>query len=159
MSRRKKLRTFPESIVSDTTISRCLTIHRAYAKLRFQLDEELGIFHGIDFDDFALLHALASADGPTSLARLAAELGVSRSTMLRRLRPLEKIGLVVYHGGVTDRRIALRTAGLSLIKSAHETVGGVCANLSLIEDVERLNRALLKPEFVRCSQTGMDAQQ
>lgn len=40
-----------------------LSFHRTYAKLLLQLDEELGIFHGIDFDDFALLHALASADG------------------------------------------------------------------------------------------------
>ena len=144
--------------MSNATVNRCLTIHRAYAKLRLQLDEELGIFHGIDFDDFALLHALASTEGPTSLASLAAELGISRSVLLRRLRPLEKIGLVVYHGDVTDRRIALRTAGLSLIKTAHETVGSVCAKLSLFEDVERLNEALLKSESVRCSQTGMDAQ-
>ena len=158
MSRRKRLRNFPENIVSNATINRCLTIHRAYAKLRFQLDEELGIFHGIDFDEFALLHALASAVGPTSLAGLAAELGVSRSVMLRRLRPLEKTGHVVFHGGVTDRRIALRTAGLSLIKTAGETVGGVCVQQPLIEDLERLNETLLKPESVRCSQTGMDTQ-
>ena len=144
--------------MSNPNINLCLTFHRAYAKLRLQLDEELGIYHGIDFDDFALLHALASADGPTSLASLAAELGVSRSVMLRRLRPLEKIGLVVFHGGVTDRRIALRTAGLCLIKTAHETVGGVCAQQPLIEDLERLNKILLKPELVPCSQTGMDAQ-
>ena len=144
--------------MSNPNINLCLTFHRAYAKLRLQLDEELGIYHGIDFDDFALLHALASADGPTSLASLAAELGVSRSVMLRRLRPLEKIGLVVFHGGVTDRRIALRTAGLCLIKTAHETVGGVCAQQPLIEDLERLNKILLKPELVPRSQTGMDAQ-
>ena len=139
--------------MSNATINRCLNIHRAYAKLRLQLDEELGIFHGIDFDDFALLHALASADGPTSLASLAAELCISRSAMLRRLRPIEKIGLVVYHGDVTDRRIALRAAGLSLLKTAHETVGSVCAKLSLFEDVERLSEALLKSESVRCSKT------
>ena len=144
--------------MSNPNIDLCLTFHRAYAKLRLQLDEELGIFHGIDFDDFALLHALAGADEPRSLASLAAELGVSRSVMLRRLRPLEKIGLVVYHGDVTDRLIALRTAGRSLIKTAHETVGSVCAKLSLFEDVERLNEALLKSESVRCSHTGMDAQ-
>ena len=144
--------------MSNATVNRCLTIHRAYAKLRLQLDEELGIFHGIDFDDFALLHALASTEGPTSLASLAAELGTSRSVLLRRLRPLEKIGLVVYDGDVTDRRIALRTAGLSLINTARETVGGVCAKLSLFEDVERLNEALLKSESVRCSQARLDAQ-
>ena len=144
--------------MSNASTNHCLTIYRAYAKLRFQLDEELGIFHGIDFDDFALLHTLASVDGPTSLASLATALGVSRSVMLRRLRPLEKIGLVVFHGGVTDRRIALRTAGLCLMKSAHETVGGVCARQPVIEDLERLNKTLFKPELVRCSQTGIDSQ-
>ena len=144
--------------MSNPNIDLLLTFHRAYSKLRLQLDEELGIHHGIDFDDFALLHALASVDGPTSLASLAAELGVSRSVMLRRLRPLEKIGLVVFQGGVSDRRIALRTAGLCLMKTAHETVGGVCAQQPLIEDLERLHKTLLKPELVRCSQTGMETQ-
>jgi DNA-binding MarR family transcriptional regulator len=144
--------------MSNATVNRCLTIHRAYAKLRLQLDEELGIFHGIDFDDFALLHALASTDVPTSFASLADELGISRSVLLRRLRPLEKIGLVVYHGDVTDRLMALRTAGRRLIKTARETVGSVCAKLSLFEDFERLNEALHESESVRCSQARMDAQ-
>ena len=144
--------------MSNPNIDLCLTFHRAYANLRLQLDEELGLHHGIDFDDFALLHSLASADGPTSLASLAAQLSVSRSVVLRRLRPLEKIGFVVYHSGVTDRRIALRTAGLSLIKAARETIGGVCRNRSLIENVERLNEVLLRPEVVRCSKPGMGAQ-
>jgi DNA-binding MarR family transcriptional regulator len=120
--------------VSNPSTRLCLTFHRLYVKLRIQLDEELGIHHGINFDDFALLEALASAeDTPTSLATLAAELGAAPSTMLRRLRPLDKIGLVASHGGVTDRRIALRPAGRSLIKTAHDTVGGVCAKLSLNE--------------------------
>ena len=144
--------------MSSATVIRCLNIHRAYAKLRLQLDEELGIFHGIDFDDFALLHALASTDGPTSLASLSAELCISRSAMLRRLRPIEKIGLVVYNSDVDDRRIALRTAGLSLLKMAHETVGSVCAKLSLFKDIETLNEALLKSGPVLCSQTRIDAQ-
>jgi MarR family transcriptional regulator, organic hydroperoxide resistance regulator len=159
MSRRKRLRNFPENIVSNFNIDLCLNFHRVYAQLRLQLDEELGIFHGIDFDDFALLHALAGADGPTSLARLSAELGVARSVMLRRLRPLEKIGLVDFHGGVTDRRIALRPAGRGLITTANETVGGVCAQQPLIEGLDRLGKSLLTPELVRGSQTGMDARQ
>jgi MarR family transcriptional regulator, organic hydroperoxide resistance regulator len=145
--------------VSNATIDRCLTIYRTYTKLRFQLEEELGIHHGIDFDDFALLHALACIDGPTSLAALADELGVSRSVMLRRLRPLEKIGLVVNHGGVTDPRVALSAAGIRLIKTAQETVAGACAHLSLFEEDQSLNETLRKPESVRCSQTRTDAQQ
>lgn len=131
--------------MSNRNINLCLAFHRAYAKLRLQLDDKLGIYHGIDFDDFTLLHVLASADVPTNLASIASELGVSGSVMLRRLRPLEKIGLIVYHSDVTERRITLRPAGLSLIKTAHETVDRICTKLSLIEDVERLNQLLLKP--------------
>ncbi len=144
--------------MSNPSIDLFLTFHRAYAKLRLQLDEELGIHHGIDFDDFALLHTLASAGSPTSLANLAAELGVSRSVILRRLRPLEKIGHVVFHGGMTDRRIGLRSAGLCIIKAAHETVACVCAEQAFIEDLVKLNKTQLKPELVRCSQTGMEVQ-
>lgn len=151
MSRRKRLRIFPESIVSNPNINLCLTFHRAYAKLRLKLDEELGTYHGIDFDDFALLHLLAGAEhGVTSLGILAAELGASRSVMLRRLRTLEKIGLVTHHGGLTNRRIALRPAGLGLIKTAHDTVGSTCTKPALIKDIEMLNGALLKPELMRC---------
>lgn len=138
--------------MSNPNINLCLSFHRAFAKLRLQLDEELGTYHGIDFEEFALLHSLLGAeDGLTSLAILAAELGASRSTMLRRLRPLEKIGLVAYHGGVTDRYVALRPAGVCLIKTAHDTVGDVCAKLSFVEDVGMLNEALLKPGLGRCS--------
>lgn len=157
MSRRKRLRNFPaEHIVSNPNISLCLLFHRAYAKLCLQLDEELGTYHGIDFDDFALLHSLASAEGDaTSLANLAAELGTSRSATLRRLRPLEKIGYVAYHGDAADRRIALRPAGLCLIKTARDTVSGVCAKLSFHGDMQRLNDALLQFELARRSSTGM----
>ena len=144
--------------MNNPNIDLLLTFHQAYAKLHLQLDEELGIHHGIDFDDFALLNALANGDGSVSLASLSAELGVSRSVMLRRLRPLEKIGLVVFQGGVTDRRIALRTAGICLIKVAHETVGCVCAEQAFIEDLVRLNKTQLEPDLVRCSQTGMEVQ-
>jgi DNA-binding MarR family transcriptional regulator len=127
--------------VSNPNIDLCLTFHRAYAKLRLQLDEELGIHHGMDFDDFALLHLLARAeDDPMRLGILAAALGASRSAMLRRLRPLEKIGLIACHGNVADRRIALRPAGLSLMKAAHDTAG------SLIGDVVKLKEALLRTE-------------
>lgn len=138
--------------MSDPNISFCLTLHRLYGKLRLHLDEELGTYHGIDFDDFALLQSLAGAvEGPPSLVILATALGISRSAMLRRLRPLEKIGLIACLGNVTDRRVVVRPAGLSLMKSAHDTVSGTCARLSSIEDVEKLNEALVQSELARCS--------
>jgi DNA-binding MarR family transcriptional regulator len=114
--------------MSNPDIDSCLGFHLAYAKLRLQLDEELGLYHGIDFDDFALLHWLASGGGgPIALEEAAAGLAISRSALLRRLRPLEKIGLIECHGGVADRSIALRPPSLQVIKTAHDTVAGVWA--------------------------------
>jgi DNA-binding MarR family transcriptional regulator len=130
--------------MSNPNIDLCLSFHLTYSKLRLQLDEELGLYHGIDFDDFALLHWLARAGGEqTALGILASELGTSRSVLLRRLRPLEKIGLVACHGGVPDRRVALRPPSLRVLKTAHDTVASVCARLSLIEKVNSLNQAAL----------------
>jgi DNA-binding Lrp family transcriptional regulator len=130
--------------MSEPNIDLCLSLHLTYSKLRLQLDEELGLYHGIDFDDFALLHWLARAGGkPTTLGILATELGTSRLALLRRLRPLEKIGLIACDGGVADRRVNLRPPSLRVLNAAHDTVASVCAKLSLIENVNRLNQAAL----------------
>lgn len=121
----------------------CLSFHRAYARLRIQLDEELGTYHGIDLDEFALLHSLEGREDDTAgLETIAADLGTSCSALLRRLRPLEKIGLVAYNSSIKDRRITLRRPGLSLIKTAHDTIERVCARPSLSGDLERLGAAL-----------------
>jgi len=120
----------------------CLGIHRAYASLRLQLDEELGTYHGIDFDDFALLHALAGAGAePASLERLAAALGTSRSALLRRVRPLEKTGLVSCDGSVAGRRITLRAPGHALVGIAGDTVVRVCARPLLVEGIRSASAA------------------
>lgn len=137
--------------MSNTNISFCLTLHRVYGRLRLQLDEELGTYHGIDFDDFALLKSLAGAvDGPPSLEKLATALGMSRSALLRRLRPLEKIGLIACVGSVAERHVSVRPAGLSLMRTAQDTVSGACERLSSFEDVEKLNDALRQSELARC---------
>lgn len=138
--------------MSNPNVSFCLTLHRLYGKLRMQLDEELGTYHGIDFDDFALLQSLAGAvEGPPSLVILATELGMWRSALLRRLRPLEKIGLIACLGNVTERRVVLRPAGLSIMETAQDTVNGTCGKLSSIENVEKLNEALVQSELARRS--------
>lgn len=129
--------------MSQLDIDIPLSFHRAYARLRLRLDEDLGIYHGIDFDDFILLHWLARAeDGAASLATLAAELGASLSAILRRLRPLEKIGLLACDGGLRTRRIALRPAGLRLIHTAQDTVVNVYSKTAMIDDIAMLTRAL-----------------
>jgi DNA-binding MarR family transcriptional regulator len=143
--------------MNNPSASDWLRFHRAYVKLRLQLDEELGLHHGIDADGFALLHALADADaGTMRLDQLAADLGAARSTMLRRLQPLEKIGLVTFKGGVAERCVALRAAGRRLIKSAHETVGDVCAQLPRMHDGSRLNGLVIEAALLPASSTNAD---
>ena len=41
----------------------CLALHRAHASLQLKLDDELGVHHGISFNDFALQNLLAQAVG------------------------------------------------------------------------------------------------
>ena len=109
--------------MTSSAIEACLAWHGDYTGLRCLLDDVLATHHGIDFDDFALLHRLARAGGqPVALAALAAALGASRSAMLRRLRPLEKTGLVSGAGAAAGYRVTLRPAGLRLLRVADEDV-------------------------------------
>ncbi|WP_260590458.1 hypothetical protein [Variovorax sp. DXTD-1] len=62
-----------------------LNIGRAHASLNLKLQEELGAFHGLDYEDVTLLHRLLSAeDGCVSAADLARSLGLSISAWLRK---------------------------------------------------------------------------
>jgi DNA-binding MarR family transcriptional regulator len=132
--------------MSNSTIDFCLSFHLAYSKLRFDLDEELGTYHGISLDDFALLHSLASGGGtPTALQPLAAQLGTSRLILLRRLRPLEKIGLITCLGEISDRHVALRAPGHSLVQTAQDTIVRVCDKLSVAHNFSALLDGTRKP--------------
>ena len=105
----------------------CLALHRAHASLQRKLDDELGIYHGISFNDFVLLNLLAQADGGrVSIAELVRPLGQPQSAVLRQLIVLEKIGLVVREGANGFRQAMLRPAGRALVNVARETAGSIC---------------------------------
>lgn len=119
----------------------CLALHRAHASMQLKLDDELGIHHGISFDDFALLNllALALADGGrVSIAELVRPLGLPQSAVLRQLIVLEKIGLVVREGVNGDRQAVLRPAGRALVNAARETADSICT-----EAVESISPAVV----------------
>lgn len=106
----------------------CMTIDRAHANLRLALDDALGKHHGIDFGDFALLEFLARAqDHRARIADLARRLGTSRSTALRRLLALEKIGLLERTGADGIRMAVLRPIGRARAAQAADTAESVCA--------------------------------
>jgi len=111
----------------NTNLGFCLALHRAHASLQLKLDDELGIHHGISFDDFALLNLLAQADGGrVSIPELVRPLGQPQSSVLRQLIVLEKIGLVVRQGANGFRQAVLRPAGRTLVNAARETADSIC---------------------------------
>ena len=113
--------------MKNTNLDFCLALHRAHASLQLKLDDELGTYHGINFNDFALLNLLAQADGGrVSIPELVRPLGLRQSAVLRQLIVLEKIGLVVREGANGDRRAMLRPAGRALVNAARETADSIC---------------------------------
>ena len=111
----------------NTNLDFCLALHRAHASLQLKLDDELGIHHGISFNDFALLNLLAQADGGrVSMPALVRPMGQPQSAVLRHLIVLEKIGLVVREGANGFRQAVLRPAGRALVYAARETADSIC---------------------------------
>lgn len=111
----------------NTNLGFCLALHRAHASLQRKLDDELGIHHGISFNDFALLNLLAEADGGrVNIPELVRPMGQPQSAVLRQLIVLEKIGLVVRDGADGDRQAVLRPAGRTLVNAARETADSIC---------------------------------
>lgn len=112
----------------NTNLDFCLALHRAHASLQLKLDDELGIHHGISFNDFALLNLLAQGDGGrVSIPELVRPMGQPQSAVLRQVIVLEKIGLVVRDGANGDRQALLRPAGRALVNAARETAYSICA--------------------------------
>jgi DNA-binding MarR family transcriptional regulator len=110
----------------DTPISASLEftlrLARAQATLVRRLDQVLGGYHGISFNDFMLLHYLNRAPG-ARLRRvdLAERLALTASGVTRSLLPLEKIGLVERQQDPRDARVAyaaLTDAGREMVGNA-----------------------------------------
>jgi len=123
----------------NTNLGFCLALHRAQASLQLKLDDELGLYHGISFNDFALLNLLAQADGGrVSIAELVRPMGQPQSAVLRQLIVLEKIGLVEREGANGFRQAVLRPAGRALVNAARETADSICT-----EAVESIDSAVV----------------
>lgn len=107
-----------------------LARHHAHAAATFRLDDELGTLHGIAWADFVLLDALDAAGGSLCGAQLAERLGVTRSHLVLRLLPLEKVGLVARVSRPDgQRQVTLRAPGRGLLREARETAAVVCSGL------------------------------
>ena len=129
-----------------------LALHRAHASLQLKLYDELGLHHGISFDDFALLNLLAQADGGrVSIPELVRPLGQPQSSVLRQLIVLEKIGLVAREGAHGFRQAALRPAGHALVNAACETADSICTEA--VESIAPAAVEVVSAALVRLART------
>lgn len=100
---------------------------RARAAVSLALDEELGVHHGISASDFVLLQSIDEGATAVADSDLARQLGLLRSQLLMRVRPLEKVGLVLRTTDERGRRTLLLSAGgRRVVREARETAAEVC---------------------------------
>ncbi len=127
----------------------CLNIGRAHASLNLKLQEHLGAFHGLDYEDFTLLHRLLGAEGGRMpAAELARSLGLPVSALIRKMVLLEKTGLAERTAGAngSGRHAAIRPGGRKLMQAAVTTADAICADAvkSLSpQSLPQINAALL----------------
>lgn len=123
----------------------CLALGRAHASLSLRLEADLGAFHGLSFADFTLLCLLMHAeDGRMPMERLARDLGLAMSALVRKLVLLEKTGLaerVPGPGADICGHAALRAGGRQLMQSAVATVEAHCRQALRPVDPGRLSTA------------------
>lgn len=106
----------------------CLDRHFAHAAMRLRLDEELGNWHGLSWEDFVLLAVLDAGEGSVDAAALAARLGRTRTALLLQLLPLEKTGLLAREAGASGARcVVLRPGGSRLVREARISAEAACA--------------------------------
>lgn len=108
----------------------CLEREQAHAVATFRLDDVLGTQHGLSWVDFVLLQRLSDDVEGVCEAHLAATLGMRRSRLLMRTRPLEKLGLISRSDQAGARVLALTSAGRRLFREARETAAAACSELS-----------------------------
>lgn len=117
--------------MSIDPLTLCLNIGRAHASLNLKLQEELGAFHGLSYEDFTLLHRLLSAEGGCMpAAELARSLGLPVSALIRKMVLLEKSGLAERTAGANGggRHATIRPGGRKLMQAAITTAEAICAN-------------------------------
>lgn len=111
-------------------LSETLRHHREVARQVQKLDDELGLHHGISWNDLLLLDSLHEAGGRLSVREAAAVTCRSPAGLLRQVLPMEKIGLVQRERDTnSSSRLALTAAGERQMREARASA---CA---LLEDV------------------------
>jgi DNA-binding IclR family transcriptional regulator len=102
-----------------------------------------------------ILAALVKAPGPLTQQQLIARLGLSSSTVSRRLGDLEDMGLVERASRRAPYRLVYATQTRDLMATALEIAASTAARVSLEADTEaRELREALGPETTAHSEVG-----
>lgn len=107
---------------------------QAHAAATFRLDDALGTQHGLSWADFVLLQRASNDVEGVCEAHLATTLGLLRSRLLMRARPLEKLGLISRTDQAGAHAIKLTPAGRRVLREASETAAAVCSELPRAND-------------------------
>ena len=116
--------------MSSAALQACMRSEIERAATVFVLDEELGAHHGLSWADFVLLHALGTDRNGWPQPQLASRLGLRGSSLLMRMRPLEKLGLLSRSAQTGQPLVALRPAGHRVLREASETAAAICAAMA-----------------------------
>jgi len=102
---------------------------RAGDAVSTRIERALGSWHGVGFRDLGVLLELRDApDGVLPVAELATAVGSTAAEIVRRLGPLERIGVVVRTRDPADARrttVQLTEAGATLATDAARTADEV----------------------------------
>ena len=102
---------------------------RAGDAVATRIERALGSWHGVGFRDLGVLLELRDApDGVLPVAELATAVGSTAAEIVRRLGPLERIGVVVRTRDPDDARrttVQLTEAGATLATDAARTADEV----------------------------------
>jgi DNA-binding MarR family transcriptional regulator len=109
-------------------LSQALRDHRRLARQVHRLDDELGLHHGLSWNDLLLLDTLHDAGGRLSARQAAAATGRSLAGLIRQVLPMEKIGLIQrQRDGSGTPQLVLAAGGARRLREARDTARGVLA--------------------------------
>lgn len=97
----------------------CLNLRRAAQALTRVYDESVSAASGISLNQFALLRYIKNL-APVSVSDLSAALRLDRTTLVRTLKPLEKLALIedLATAGARSRELALTAKGQKALAEA-----------------------------------------
>jgi len=117
-------------VVPNQKLELLLAMQRQVTDLELLLDRELSQWHGISADDFQMM-LLVHGSPAHEMTRqaLATQLGVRLTDLVKRIRPLQRIGVIAEPADVeSDLRataVALTSRGTELLADASRTANDV----------------------------------